>query len=361
MRNSTNNEYKYATNQDGHLIDVRNASRTDGYTCPSCGAEMIPHMGKIRKWHFTHKSVCACNPETYLHKIAKARIKAAFLKSDKFDITFNAVHICAAKCPFHNVTKCQTKRYTTFNLRQFYDICEEEVYWNGLKPDLLLLSSTYPSREPIFIEIHVSHKSTEDKITSGHRIIEITVQSEGDIDSIISKCEIKGEIIEQHDFSTTAERDVKCRFYNFNRNYHMNPSVELYDYMHIFAVKDNGYFTYDRISCFESLSEIFPDDEFNFIISNAPINWKQAFDEFDKHGLQITNCIRCTFYKHSFIGEPICTLYKRYGTPKSPPIKEARTCKYYKKSISNANRDGYYDNPFLFKKTSYKVIIRKNT
>lgn len=85
MTPTTKQNYSYAINEDNTLIHVNTAVRGGMYTCPYCGGEMTPHMGKIRKWHFTHKAnLQNCNYETYLHKIAKARIKAAFDNNPHF-------------------------------------------------------------------------------------------------------------------------------------------------------------------------------------------------------------------------------------------------------------------------------------
>jgi len=50
-------------------------------------------------------------------------------------------------------------------------------------PDLILYNAT-DAKQKIYIEIAVTHSSTEEKRQSGSRIIEINVQSEADIDNI---------------------------------------------------------------------------------------------------------------------------------------------------------------------------------
>lgn len=353
-------DYRYALNQNGNIINVRTAVRTDKYICPCCGSEMIPHMGKIRKWHFTHKVGISCNYETYLHKVAKARIREAFLSSESFLISFNPEHICDAECPFKKDPKCVARLQKSFDIRSYYDVCEEEVPFNGFRPDLLLRSSLFPERDPIFIEIHVSHKSTPSKIASGHRIIELTVESEEDIDEIVKKSKISGVSSKTQYLDLNRE---KCVFFNFNLIYPTLPSEHFFDSKYVFALKDNGFSDDNRVYCFEPISEYFRITEYNIILSNVPINRLWAYAEFEKRGLDITNCLRCKFYKHTMNGEPICILYKKYGTPKSPQIKEARTCPHYKKSQTDEYGNTLFElrpqNDGMKNDVYFRVFMRK--
>lgn len=143
--------------------------------------------GQKKRWHFKHKSGTFCNYETYLHKIAKIRIREDFLKSERFEISFNPIHECSVECPIGKGIPCRRHKYVKFDIRKYYDKCEEEeAPIEGFRADLLLTSSLFP-KEPILIEIAVSHKSTAEKIKSGYRIIEIPIESEEDIANIIDK------------------------------------------------------------------------------------------------------------------------------------------------------------------------------
>ena len=175
MTPTTKQNYSYAINEDNTLIHVNTAVRGGMYTCPYCGGEMTPHMGKIRKWHFTHKAnLQNCNYETYLHKIAKARIKAAFDNNPHFYIQYDVpVHCDKFDCDVADCKECRTIQYMSFDLKKWYDTCEEEVVYKNFRADLLLSSSTTRNRPPILLEIYVSHKSTQEKIGDGVRIIEI--------------------------------------------------------------------------------------------------------------------------------------------------------------------------------------------
>lgn len=76
MNSSSSQNYSYALDVSGKIVHVSNALRGHQYYCPHCNALMTPHMGEIRRWHFTHKAnLDNCNYETYLHKIAKIKYK----------------------------------------------------------------------------------------------------------------------------------------------------------------------------------------------------------------------------------------------------------------------------------------------
>ncbi|MDE6489643.1 MAG: hypothetical protein K2L49_00615, partial [Muribaculaceae bacterium] len=176
--------YSYANNSSGELINVLTAQRREKYFCPICGEPMTPHMGQVRRWHFVHKNVGNCSYESYLHKLAKIKIREAFLSSDHFLLSYNAQAICSYECPFIDSPKCKGEKPVEFDLRKYYDTCEIEATYHQYRADLLLTSSTNPERDPVLIEIMVTHKCTEDKIRDGVRIIEIQIQSEEDIDNI---------------------------------------------------------------------------------------------------------------------------------------------------------------------------------
>ena len=336
MERIVKQNYSYAVDASGVLVNVKQAVRDKKYFCPCCGFEMRPHMGNIRRWHFTHKAEAECSYESYLHKIAKIRIKEAFITSEKFAITYNPKHLCSKDCPFLYDEKCFKHKYVTFNLKEYYDECEEELECDGFVPDLILRSSSAPNREPVFLEIYVTHKSTEEKLKSGYRIIEIPITSEEDIYNIVETMSLKGEdsSVKQDEYSKTEN----IRFYNFNKKYYLNDMGSIVEPKYILIVNKDGTFKYEKVVCYE-FNEKFNSPEQNLIISNFPINWNWAFLELQKRGVNITNCLRCKFYKRTMFRDRICTLYKKYGTPKSPKISEARKCSRY--TISDKTEEGF--------------------
>ena len=145
--------YSYANNSSGDLINVSSAQRNEKYFCPICGELMNPHMGKVRRWYFVHKNRGICSYESYLHKLAKIKIKEAFLSSEHFLLSYNAKAICSLECPFIGFPKCECGKRVEFDLRRYYDTCEIEATYHQYRADLLLTSSTNPKTPPVLIEI----------------------------------------------------------------------------------------------------------------------------------------------------------------------------------------------------------------
>lgn len=110
-------------------------------------------------------------------------------------------------------------------------------------PDLILRSSSAPNREPVFLEIYVTHKSTEEKLKSGYRIIEIPITSEEDISNIVETMSLKGEdsSVKQDEYNKTEN----IRFYNFNKKYYLNDMGSIVEPKYILIVNKDGTFKYE--------------------------------------------------------------------------------------------------------------------
>ena len=348
-----NQDFCYAVNSSGNIINVLHAKRNESYKCPYCHSIMVPHMGPIRKWHFTHKFEKYCIYESYLHKVAKARIREAFLKADKFFISFDTYKVCSANCPFKQKKPCVFDSHEPIDIKEYYDICEEETEYAGFRPDLILKSSVNPKRQPIFIEILVSHQSSVRKINSGIRIIEIIVESYKVIDKIVSSCTIKGYMHSRSDYSTERKQ---ITFYNFKNKEYIKPSDKFYRRKHVFALKDDASYITFTWDCFESLEKKFHSGEYNLIISDSyiPVLW--ALYEFQRRGLNITNCISCKHVRHDGGREYSCmAFYTRYSDPKIKKLNQAQSCPHYE--IRKENEVGTSIDKLA--PYSYKIIMRK--
>lgn len=333
--------YSYAYNEDGILINVSQANRDEKYKCPICGAEMTPHMGKIRRWHFVHKNAANCSYESYLHKLAKVRIREAFLYSEKFNLSYNAAAICSMSCPYKNSPKCSGEKKVEFNLRKFYDICELEATYHNFRADLLLSSSEVLSRPPILIEIKVTHGCTEEKIKDGTRIIEIPISSESQIDDIVEKCSIAGVRFNSNRmFSVFGNNSsLNATLYNFNKVESFDPRESLHEVYDAFSRKNsivfilerNGRFRHFDCNCFDVESKI-PKDA-HYFVTNIATPFKEIFQNFSKQGVKVRNCFLCKFSKKDFDNERLCVLYKKYGLPRKPFPQTALTCNFYREDF----------------------------
>lgn len=255
-------KYQYSLRQnDGCLVNISaitKDNRHDGYRCLQCGNEMVPVLGEKRKPHFKHKSNCSCSSELYLHKIGKMILKRRFDESDTFPVTYYIGSRCDMKgrfCPFRDIleanrnTYCSRTKLYTIDLKKYYDICLVEKTYRGYVADLLLKSSSKPNREPVLLEIAVTHECELKKIYSGIRIIEIKGEQEQDFERDIIESEEKQHIV----------------FYNFKRELDENAQSfkvvrfclkKTDDYHYHVEVKEGSYCNSPRIIDSDSIEEV---------------------------------------------------------------------------------------------------------
>lgn len=320
-------DYRYALDNESNLVHIEKAVKSQKFLCPCCGDEMIAKQGKIRKWHFTHKTKTAnCSYETYLHKIAKKRIRECFMNSDEFNIQIETTAFCSIKdCnfPFKPQKHCQWRTSKNFNLKKYYNDCTEEQRIGRFVADLLL--SNNKNEKPILIEICVSHKCTEEKIKSGYRIIEIHIKSEDDIDKIVTSKEIKGYSPDVNEWYCYAQQN-DTTFYNFEisekPNSHQEKSIaffwiDRYNYVHSKLIR----------GCVNSTR--LPKNILNskFIIQSSEKLWHLGFKKLSESGLNLKYCPMCKNYRYNYgYQRHMCILYKKNINQKFPKLINATTC-----------------------------------
>lgn len=335
--------YSYAKNSDGILVNITSAQRESNYFCPICGTQMTPHMGKVRRWHFVHKNSDNCSYESYLHNIAKLRIRDAFFSDEPFYISYNAAAVCSLKCPYVESQKCTGERPVKFDIRKYYDTCEIEATYHNFRADLLLSSSLFPNRPPILIEIKVTHECTPEKINDGVRIIEIPISSESQIDSIVNNRIFECQRHSQHGHYGIKNKNCSepITLYNFDKVESYDPRETADDWDDIFYRKDtlvfildkNGRFRNFDCHCFEVESKV-PKDV-HYFVTNIATPFKEIFQGFSKRGVKIRNCFLCKFSKKDFYDERICVLYKKYNLQRKPSPMTAINCTHYKEDFSS--------------------------
>lgn len=321
-------DYSYALDENQRTIYVEKATKDKKYFCPCCGFVMIPKQGKIRKWHFAHTRESGnCSYETYLHKLAKKRIRECFEESYKFIIQFYAKSTCnVTDCPLGVSRPCSWDSMQKFDLKKYYNKCEEEKTIGDFRADLLLTNNA-KGYSPILIEIQVSHESTEKKLNSGHRIIEIKIESEEDIDSITSTASIwESERISFYNF-------------NFNRKKREKPTEENQIKKFRFWIDAKGDFNFDKrkdwlhkeyyddlIKCLTPNPHEVENSKF-LIQSNEKVNWHFAFLKISESGLGIKYCTMCQFYQRN---QKSCTFYATKGAPTFLNTQCAQQCPHFK-------------------------------
>ncbi|MDF4352609.1 hypothetical protein P3445_08870 [Vibrio parahaemolyticus] len=187
-------QYAFALDGDGTLTHISEAQRTHSYTCVGCGSSLSPVLGEINAKHFRHSEDC-CSLETYLHETAKEAFfhcyqqaintgtpivlqleRNVFCGSPRLGLLRNKVSQCSKSVP------------ARYDLTKFFDRVELEKRdkTTGLQPDVMLSDSSNTRR--CYIEICVTHASTQDKIDTGVPILEFKIQSIDDIQMIFKGC-----------------------------------------------------------------------------------------------------------------------------------------------------------------------------
>lgn len=338
MTKKSSQNYSYAYNSNNELINVSIAQRCNNYFCPICGELMIPHMGNKRRWHFVHKNIGNCSYESYLHKLAKFKIKQAFLTSEHFLLSYNAKAICSIDCPFIDSPKCKGEKFVEFDLRKFYDACDIEAKYNNYRADLLLSSSKNSKLPPVLIEIMVSHKCSNDKIQDGVRIIEIPIQSEDQIENIVNSCSLKGIRYNSFDFRFSKERVITL--YNFNKIELFDPvgmfdeDLENYNRKNtiVFLLDKTGLFRKFDCHCYEVKEKV--PSNVHYYITEIATPFKEIFQGFSKRGVKIKNCFLCRFSQHNSWGDRLCVLYKKHNLPRKPSPLFAKSCPHYREDFN---------------------------
>lgn len=230
---------------DVNIKDVTPAMKTaTRFYCWGCGKRMVAVTNGEIQPHFRHYEECDCDGESYIHNRGKGVFKETFDKSPAFYIELRGSSTCSNKeeCPLYDSDRCKRPKCFRFNLKQYYDTSELEVFVkeHNVQPDVLLTSSKHPERK-LFVEIYHTSKCSPEKIATGERIIEIPVNSEKDIRMIQS-----GEIIESE----------SIRFYNFQPEEKTPLSIEQ---AILFLVTNDGRVGFDINDC----SDYFPRKEVN--------------------------------------------------------------------------------------------------
>ena len=324
-------KYHYAYAEANTLVNIRNITQENrrGHTfhCIACGAEMVAKLGNKNTHHFAHKNGEACSEETYLHRLAKIVLKKKFDQSSSFFIEYYRKVKCAkhSVCPFYKEGICQDRELEPFDLKQYYDTCTEEQQVGDFRADLLLTHSEKKNRAPVLIEIYVTHKSTEAKLDSKYRIIEIHIQSDNDIRQLMLP---------------PISEDSNIHFYGFNRESDNVTLMAKRSLFRFFLFKSGKTFVSnfeDMPMCNEgrrrptALLELNIDGNVDYL---GDINvYDYGLVHARNIGLDVKDCRLCRYHRSGYdtsMNPIFCCLYKTCGTPQYPDPTEAMQCRYFK-------------------------------
>lgn len=333
-------KYHYAIDGNGKLINISaitESCRNNVFRCPGCGELMRPRLGECRAHHFAHKNdVFNCKPETYIHKLAKQKIKEWFDSDIPFKISYYQDTICsdATTCPFYKSEKCHDRQLRDYNLKEYYDTCSCEKAINDFVADLLISSQKRPYAPPILIEIQVTHKSEIAKLESGHKIIEIKINSEGDIEHLLESA-----VIEEDDDSAYTDNPKQIssiKFFGFKRET-LASHLEMRDISKFYLYSSGkAYVTnMDSVpSCREVVKRDNPYAILELAIDRFHLDYISIYDIgytiAKQLGYSAKICQQCKYWKRDSEFNGICCLYKRYNTQRYPEDTEAMSCQYYR-------------------------------
>lgn len=318
----------FALDQNHNIVDIKNAVENKKYFCPSCNTKMILKRGKIRQWHFAHKTD-KCSYDNYLHSIAKIMIANWFNKNKHIMLKLDCKNKCIKhnKCGIYNEYICSTSIKKTFDLKQYYHKCILEHKYKDFIADIYCEHNSVP----LFIEINVTHECSIEKRESGIHIIEIKINSEEDIMNIINTSElIESQDIKLYNFKRPEEitYNIKQSIQKFilypSRNSYLDKSS--YDCTN-YNIKRKGIYEIsilydDCIPLFINLG--------SFYIVGLAMAYKDGFIK--------KNCQLCKWQANNDFDLPICKLYKKCGNPKYCQDNNPQTCSMFKANADIINQ-----------------------
>lgn len=84
----------YGVDELGNYVSPEMASKQTVYFCPCCANRLVFKSGTKRVKHFSHPKAANCNPETVLHKTAKALIQRAIMDNAEGELCLSIMDNC---------------------------------------------------------------------------------------------------------------------------------------------------------------------------------------------------------------------------------------------------------------------------
>ncbi|MEN6572362.1 MAG: hypothetical protein ABFD24_11005 [Anaerolineaceae bacterium] len=318
-------KYQYALNSKGEILpisDLENTKETrrDIYRCISCEKLLRPVLGEVRQRHFRHIVEANCSPETYLHQLAKRLFAQVYRKCLETESPFYAglyeKQVCTSCNAEFGIT-CELKpKYSTFDLTKLFPHLSIEIPDGDFIPDILLSNGKGIN---LYIEFVVSHASSEEKRSSGTRIIEIRLENESDLDPIINRVITQeDENIDFLNFKTPTKLIETCPSCN----------KELF----FFMLKKDGraYILVDTISKYRkrlcngdiAFSELMPQEDLSYYAEEV----EKAYHAKRK----VFNCYLCRYHgENIYRNENEGPIYCRF-LKKKYVSTQAANCEYYR-------------------------------
>lgn len=309
-------QYVHAIGENGNVIhigELTHLTRKQAFTCPECEHILIPKLGKVRQHHFAHKQEQVCNPETYLHQVAKhllfANLKERIRAEKPFFVELEHWPECEHSDPLDDACYQQTnERYDL--LRYFKEVRLEKKHAE-FRPDVQLINQ---KGDVLYLEIKVTHESEDVKKKSEHRQVEIDITSEEDLELV------RGNLLSYQDSRITIRNfNVKEKTADLCKN--RCPKE-----IHVFLVDKAGKSHIRTIEKYKLLhiSKRYP--FYQIIDHSTDADWGWSWGAtFIKNvikaqsgGVAIKNCFLCRYHALNesvrFEGTIFCKYLKKAGS-----------------------------------------------
>lgn len=329
-------KYNYAKDENGNIVRIDNAVKGQKYYCIGCGKAISAKLGEIRHHHFSHKRGEQCDNEGYLHKLAKWKIVELFQKNDSFFISYYRKRHCKNEtCFFKSDTNCVSNELEDLiDLKQYYDAIKEEATLGDFKADILLSNSHKTERQPVAIEIKVTHRCENNKWNSKHKIIEVSIEKEIDVENLgnqLVECEtirFNNSFNRVSRYSSNIDFEFPMvRFYLYRSGKARTVPTLLWE-----MIVDYEFTCADPRKKAEKFSIL----ELEWEVMNSPRDvWPLLIGlvKANEIGYNIRNCWLCKYHAYhesgGFGDALFCKAYKSKYTPRNPEQNYAVNCSYY--------------------------------
>lgn len=331
-------KYTYALDSTKtFLVHINNAIKGEVYYCPysKCDEQFCIKNGNERRKHFSHtNNGKKCSYDNYLHSLAERRIAEWFNSASNITLGLNVDIHCLYynDCIWKNNNRkapncCSRKRIRSFNLKDFYNCIEIEKREHGYIWDLWLTNNIkkYP---PLAIEIYVTHECEVNKLNSGIRTIEIKLNSEEQLQTLInSNAIIENDNVIFYNFETKPLYE-KCI-----GNLKLNKFILYENRKARFKVIDcNTFLKKEFKSIYELTFDFFAGNNTSEKVFNA---FYLACAKASIKYQDFKHCSLCKYYKYNeSYNQHICILYKQLKLEDKHAGTNALTCTKY-----NLNRE----------------------
>lgn len=230
-----------------------------------------------------------------------------------------------------------------YDLTKYFNEILLEKNDDNFIPDLLLLN--LKTHEKIYIEIAVTHFSSESKKNSGHRIMEFTLTSDKDVQKIIDFKNIgSSNIVNYYNFKKKQNTSEFCTKGNCIRKFNFF-TVAIDGKCNLNIIKENEFQkTFDKYksnsiwNIFEPADQL-SEEELCYSIDRSSDTFIKYVASAYQKNVKVKNCFICRYHAQNtswdFVkGEPIFCKFRKITCSSD----NAANCQYYKAELSYVNK-----------------------